>query len=706
MAFQTGTINNSFELVNKIYGFLISIGWEVTSTLKVNKDADGYDFVFKSPSELGTRDVYIRIASGMTDAGRVTTGDIQHPYSDGYTEYVNGLAYQYFPPGGSENQGLNELGIFGPILYSFDSTNEVFYEINLWNTNATNTGRKRNISSINFNGTIDKGPNFFDGRRFVFAQDGLSTGTSPSRTFARVDLYDNSVVSADLTIQNAITMGTFATDASDNRHVYVQSDNAGSPDRMWFRYDVRNDIWSIDQNDFLDRPPWGSPERGFGHNISLLRRKRVKINGLDHYRWIHASQGFGTTDIAMYNIDTDTWTSLISAPFSMGSSSSGLIGRVPTAVVVSKEMSGYEYDRLYVTRGGSNDDFASIALGDDGYYHTGASWITHAVTPVDQEGGSRIWYYNNYIYFQTGNTSDDIYRWEIPATPEAAGSWENIGSFFDFEVGDGNGSLQELHYHLCNKVHVSEFQTNTYWLFADLDRLVVVVKDAEGRYSYLYTGLYEPYASPVVSTLIDSVSANATSISVENPDIFEVGQKYLIVDNTGASITITSSFGETRDMGASELFTVLSKEGNTMVITRLRNSYSSDSLVGEDPLPLAVRCTDADRAQVLNNINKVDSDDFSDPPWQYYTLFPAVSDSFAATTDVEERSLGTFLHGIVLIDQGDTYTGKEVRGQLKDVYACGTGVANESIINIGSDEYIAFDIDASAISQRIVVGPK
>ena len=100
MAFQTGTFENSHELVDDIYGFLIGIGWQVISTIQVNHKGDGYDYVFKSSSENGDRDVYIRVGANFTDVGRgLTEGDIQQPFSDGYNGYTNGFAYQYFPAG-------------------------------------------------------------------------------------------------------------------------------------------------------------------------------------------------------------------------------------------------------------------------------------------------------------------------------------------------------------------------------------------------------------------------------------------------------------------------------------------------------------------------------------------------------------------------------------------------------------------------------
>jgi len=705
MAYQTGTITNSFELVDKVYGFLLGIGWEVHSTLKVNEYGDGYDFVFKSPSKLGTRDVYIRVGAGLSDAPRIATGDIQHPYSDGYTEFVNGLAYQYFPSGGTEDQGVNELGVYGPVLYVFDEPNTYWYEINLRKSSGVN--RLRALSDSGTLANLTSGMLGFDGRASLYGSEGGGSGNNE-----RLNLYDNTTTTLNGPTQSVTNMGNYITDANNVGKIYCQADQSTAIYR-WRYYDTEANAWNDPSTNPLTEPPWTGDYRTYGGQVTFVRRKRIQSGGQDAYRLIHATKGYGTTQTAVYNIDTDTWTGVLSpgTPVTLGFIGGfTLTSYKPSSIIVTKEMSGYEYDRLYISRGGghTSSNFMSIALDDEGNYKSGASWVLHANTPEGQFNAQRIWYYDGHVYFNNGSSgtnSENMYRWELPATPEAAGSWETLSDFFTITLGGSDTMLVDVHHHLCNRVHVTEFSTNTYWLFADLDRLVIVVKDAEGKYTYLYTGLYEPYASPVVTNLTTTVAADTVSIDVDNPDIFTVGQKYVIVDNTGSTVTVTSDLGQDLELGPSELFTVLDKNGPTLIVSQLKNPYSAGSVIGEDPLPLMVRVHSIERAQTLNNISLTNDDDFSDPAWQYYTLRPAVSNAFANTTDVEERSLGTFLHGIVLMDEGDSYTGKEVRGQLKGVYACGTGVANEATIAVGSRSYIAFNIDYTSEAQRIVVGP-
>lgn len=707
MAFETGTITNSHQLVDRIYGFLKAIGWQDISKIQSNPDSDGYDYAFKSSSSLGTRDVYIRIAAGLTDASRVNIGCVQEPAEDGYNGYVNGLAYQYFPPDGSGISGLSELGIFGPSLYVVGD-DHIYHDINLWNSTSTSNRSRLLTTSVNVTTKVE-GPAGFDGERYVYVTE------SSQGTIERLDLTTTTSLSTVAnTANNGSSNAVYARDADGKPYWWMQTEESSDNDRYWIRYDIESNIWSWENGDKLDMPPWIVPPaqsliKSSGFNVKGVTRRKNKVDGSPHYPWIYAAQGFGTTTMSMFNSGNLVWSSDLSPvpPFTLGSSSGGSTDRLPASMYITKEMSGYEYDRLYIFRGGNLSDFASISIDNDGYYQQGASWVTHDSTPYLQTYGHSPFFLDGTIYAIVGaDDIDALYKWDIPSAPEDLGTWSLFKSGWlpqDFSL---RGPVASVHNHLCNKVDISEDETNTYWLFGDLDRIVVVVKNADSKYTYMYTGLYEPFADPRVATVISEITSGEISIKVSEPSLFIVGGKYMIVDNTGASVVATSELAGSKNMAPSELFTVLDKTDNILTVSKLSNSYAIGSLVGEDPMPLMVRVANMERAQTLNNINKIDSSDFSDPPWQYYKLLPAVTDSFAATTDVEERSLGTFLHPITLIDEGDEYTGKELRGQLKGVFGAGVALAQEQDVPVGSKTYVSFTISNSGNAQRIVVGPK
>jgi len=460
----------------------------------------------------------------------------------------------------------------------------------------------------------------------------------------------------------------------------------------------------------MDDPPWPSDTHGiYGANAIGIRRHRNQGSyWMYHFRG--ADSGGTYSHWSQFNLDNERWIGYNSpnAPWGIG-----LYGNNYKAftMLVPREQTGYPTDRLYLWRGNRNYNFASIEIGDDGYVPGGASWTIHENTPFEQGSGLHCAYAGETI-LSTGtaenNRSDHLYRWDFPTNPTDTGTWELASNAFQDPIELGP-QLFSVHDHLCGRVSVTEHKPNTYWLFADKNRLVVVVKNYNGEIGYFYVGKFKSYASPVNAILLEDVDALSGTINVSNPEIFEVNQKYMISDTTGKNGTYIQSeiINYSKLVAPNELFTVISNDGTgQLAITRLQAPYKAGSKVGEDPSPIMVRAHSIEKAMTLDNISLVDSDGYSDPAWQSYRLVPTVEDSFANATDIEERSLGTFLYSIVLLNEGDTYVGKEVRGQLIDVYSCGTSIASETEVNVGSRVYIAFDISNSGETQRIVVGPK
>ena len=157
-------------------------------------------------------------------------------------------------------------------------------------------------------------------------------------------------------------------------------------------------------------------------------------------------------------------------------------------VFVTKEMSGYSTDRIYVFQGGNNIfGFASIDVADDGT--VGSTWSIHANTPAAQFRPHDAFSHGKYIFWY--NSDGNLYRWEFPSTATDTGSWEIVDQNYfrpESEIGDLATGVLNVHDHLCNRVKVTENSTNTYWFVSDdkRKRVVVVVKDADGNYNYIY----------------------------------------------------------------------------------------------------------------------------------------------------------------------------------------------------------------------------
>lgn len=714
MAFQTGTITNSHELVDKIYGFLLGIGWEHVATLKTgehNPPPDGYDFVFHSTGEDGLDDIYIRVAAGECDV--VPYGDIQHPFLDGYTEFINGFAYQHFPASGtSPEDGFNELGRYGPLLYVADWTDDPYFgyidEYNLLKSSDTPRRRRR----IDLDGLLSNDNAAFDGRRYLYQR--VRTG-SESYPFRRGDLYsglETNMSNPDW--YNASSNMSLYTRRDDGvEYIYCPRNVTGHTEnkRFLLRFNVANNNWT---KDGIDGPPYYDLGTGyygsFGCQCVGVKRRRDPFNYW-MYGFMGANGGGEYRYWSQFNINDEVWGGFNSpnTPWGLGQ----YAYYKPFCVYVTKEQSGYEHDRIYIWEGDQRWGFASIAIGDDGYVAPApyGTWTTHADTLVTQNAGLHATCVGRTILMSgTATASKSLYKWELPeGDPTQVGTWELVGSNWTRNGISTGPYIFHADDRLCNRVRVSEFENNTYWLFADLNRLVVVVKNAFSKYEYMYVGKFQAYANPVSTTITADVEIGDTSIRVADPSLFEVNQKYMICETTGQNVMYTESsiIDYQRKIAPSEIFTVVENTGNGILTTsKFKAKYYAGSRVGEDPMPITCRVHSIERAQTFDVINLVDDNGYSDPAWQLYSLTPTVDLDFANATDIEERSLGTFLYSIVLINEGDSYVGKEVRGQLMGVYSCGTAISSEEEISVGSKKYLAFAIDNSGESQRIVVGPK
>jgi hypothetical protein len=687
MAYQTGTVTNSNDLGRIVRDFLLDIGWELVSTIDSSPSGTtGRDWVFRSYGSDEDKFINIRIASGLSDI--VSDGDIQHPMQDKYTGHLNGFAYHYFHTNGTNpnTHGHSEVGRLGPLLYYTNSEDYNLYEFNMWKSSTTSKVYR----------TIDgKYPMYarmltdYDGKRFIFK--GVS---SSGNKVQRIDLYDNSITNVNANTQSSSSQSAYVR--LNNGKEYIYTGNG----YYIKRYDILDDIYDDVLNTITD------DDRIYGSFVSGVKRTNRDV------QWVYAFKGYETKIWAMFNAENEVWTEPISElpPFDMGPPG-GLVTTpfYPRSIYVVKEQSGYTYDRIYVTEGGGDNGFASVGIDDDGYVVPG-SWVQHNNLPTDHYEGCGFFLIDGVLYWKVGNTSTDlkkhIYKWEFGNSPNYGGSWELVKDNWFIGESEDDNTVLKVHDRLATKVVVSEFKTNKYWLFGDLDRLVVVVKDANGHYSYMYLGLFRPYANSTTSYLTADCVAGASSITVANPCLFDIGKQYMISSISGEKVAKSSNWNNTSKIfGVSQVITVLAKNGNTLSITPTEYDFYAGDKIGEDPMPIMVSIYSRDHAQVIDNWSLVNDTHFEDPPWQTYRMTPAVDSVFAETIGSDNRANETYLFPILLVQGGNDYIGKEVRGELIGVYASGTSVASEEEIASGADTYIAFEIHNSGIPQRIVVGP-
>lgn len=208
-----------------------------------------------------------------------------------------------------------------------------------------------------------------------------------------------------------------------------------------------------------------------------------------------------------------------------------------------------------------------------------------------------------------------------------------------------------------------------YWIFADLDRLVVVTRVGTMYYTY-YCGLIKRFWSDKVAISQGAVSAGSNvQIPVDDASIFTPGQYYLIKDNANiqrAQITAVDT----------------SSSPKTITVASLTTGFALGAKIGEDPQPVMVGHNGMSAGSFATKLAGWDGNYYAH---EYnIILSPA---SLTSYTDPEDR------YGLVILwpIQLMAYTGSDIRGEFKEFFSVGVGAGlAEDIITVGQQTYRIF----------------
>jgi hypothetical protein len=373
-----------------------------------------------------------------------------------------------------------------------------------------------------------------------------------------------------------------------------------------------------------------------------------------------------------------------------------------------KEITGYDYDRIYVIRGNNQDDFWSIAIDDNG--DTNGSWVSHTSLPLSLYSGDNIFYVGGQRLFLTYGGNDSVYYWKFPDSPSATGdSWVQFDGWFPKAHDESGGRAPVFHAknHLCSKVEVDEDKVTQYWIFANKSRIVVVTKTYQSSYSseynFAYAGMFDSIYDTSFATTQEDTSSGSNTIKVNNTSIFTVGSKYQMIDFNDDGILTEMFNGEARRISKSCNITISAvKQSSSEVVIEgtLVDDYSSGSRIGEDLCPVGVFVYGADEFQTLNNQNIADDRLGYDISSQTYKV-----KTTNAIQTLSERVDGIIAWPISLKHDGiSQIINEEVRGHLIGVYSVGS-LTSESTVEINGETYMSFCVFNSNALGNIIVGP-
>lgn len=462
--------------------------------------------------------------------------------------------------------------------------------------------------------------------------------------------------------------------------------------------------------DYYATPPWGNVSAGNGWVLQGMRRTGRKL--------LYVSRGQYTKSIAYYDIDADAWTSMPDMPAAVWSYSQ--------AVFVTKEATGYTYDRIYAKADYNPDynKFFSIALDDNG--DPVGTWDEHADYVMTDSSGSFLFYGGGSSLFYIAMGTKELYEWVFPTNVDDQGNWTLVsGAFLNKTATAGDPTFTFVD-HLMSKVGVDEQQITQYWVFVDADRVMVVTKtlesDYNGEYEYAYAGLLETYHDNFVTTTDANAFAGDLSIVVNDIDAFRVGTTYKITSvaaiaydgsltRPGSGTRVVSGInGENRVMGNTASITVNSVTQSTSTIgltAKLGHDFPSGSKISLELQPVGVSLKGLDRIQTVNGPIKENTSGLSsDPVYQIYDIQQPQQDiALSAARDSGFRLWPVQVASEQINDSdGTQVTTADTRANLIGVYFASSDLETEQQVQIGTDRYIIFNLEGSKMS-RVAIGP-
>lgn len=673
--YETGTFTNNVDLVNKIKTKLTASGWSTISTITASQD-----FVFYSSGEDGYRNIYARAAANLEDTIKSGRAFYQKKASDGYGWHVNFLMYQHFPSNGGVNDGYGRIGIFGSrFYYAIGSGSADLQWSNILTATASDGKYSDLLQNIPFSlGTQSSTSTAYDGRRYLFARN--SSGSSSASLI-------------DLSYTTNIT--STISDAADDCQVYVR-DVDNNKNYLINLSGNTSSAFLLNQNGSITSTAIAlNPNAGFTANA--FDRGYATSYGNYIYVARGGTSSVGSTEVSAYNILTNSWTTL------------PVLGATPSAPVhlafVEKEPLGLTKHRLYHIVP-SQTTFAYLNIEDNGTT-ADVAWTASAVLPTAAAAGASITWdgYGSVLYLRPSSKTLSVYN-------IASNSWSTFNASYA-PTNTAEKSNAFLMRHLCSKVICKKGELQKYWILGNKDYFQVIVKDATGTYNWAYCGEINSYFDDSISatTTASASSGSNVVISVNQTTQFSLNQKVSIYSKSASNgLRNTSNIDGyiTYNYLPSESFTITAiNPGVSITADSLTGSYASGSVIATDYMSGIVTNSYTYNVQALNKIETTNSYSAGDPAEQVYLLEPSI-DSTSSSFGTPNANDGKYSIWPMLVRSTsvDTYSGKEVRGQLNGVFITGsTGLTSETVIEIGGYSYLVFFVDSYPDSRPLIVGP-
>lgn len=681
--YGSGIASNSVDLWNKIDGYITTTtGWVTHDTFS---SANVKERVYRSDGYSGNEKLYVRMRTGATDSHRNGVTLKKTGTDDGYTGSVAFNLYQLW--NATAHDGYGELGVLGPRVFYVRgfNTSTVFMTDFQQSVNGNWAseliGNLSILANTERNNANVSSPTW-DGKRYAYIPNSDAALTD------RYDFIENANKSyanpgAFNGVRGAYGSCYVLDSATDTEYIYGfnQSTTSGFE---FYRLNLTTDSWQGRAD-----PPWASSaEAG-------------KICW-DGYNRLYAIRAQSTSTFAYYNISANTWTSGPTLPFTAFRASN--IIYVPGTAT--------RPNRLYVNAGESTTSMARLDLAADGT--PSGSWVSTTASPYGlgdaNDGGCRLYYLGgDYIWAgpTRGLTNQEILRYSITnnnwtnqagTAGQAYDNWAHVTSH-----GGGGGALPQNHQ---TYVPVKDGYSTQFWYFGDADRIAVVTKDINNVYDFIYIGMIDSYYTRQQTVTTTALTPGIEKlVTVSNGALFSANQKVSLYDPSGSSAMISHAGldGTVRRYTPAEIVTIKSVSGNDLVLFNVANSYASGTKIGTDLAPYGITGFRNHLIQMNNHIPKSSSPPYIAPSSsntsqnaQIYKYGCPVSTEITTQSANEARTSQYMLWPLVITDTS-TFSGDEVRGQLKGVYIVdnsGTAAAGD-VVTFQGNTYLLFSFNST-----------
>jgi hypothetical protein len=289
-------------------------------------------------------------------------------------------------------------------------------------------------------------------------------------------------------------------------------------------------------------------------------------------------------------------------------------------------------------------------------------WSLHDDRSVDAEP--------SYVLASTGESGfEDIF---IRFADDTAADRIAVRAYLYWDAVTHAGVKEAFHnsYSYIKTVDASAF---LYWIYADKDHVFIVTKIVATYYGQ-YSGLIKRFWSGAAAVTQAAAGPGADiTVQVNDASLFTVGLSYIIIDDTGI---------ERVQVTAIDTISV----PNTVTLANLVNAYAVGAKIGEDPQPVVVGHYQSPGS--FYALNKFDG--WASAAGQAGSCGAAHGNFHTAANPDQRYGLVTMFPWLVA---HTTAAYKELRGELIEVYAIGSGAADsEDVLTLSGISYKIFNL--------------